>query len=101
MSEENYKELVTVVLSRIILFNAKRGGEAGRMSITNYRRPLETETGNDYGLNELEKKLTGRYDKILFLSAVSVFFNYRYTLLITAGSKHVIREKFWVKSGLL
>lgn len=56
---EDYKDLVTAVLSRVILFNAKRGGEAGRMLIANYQTPQEASKEN-FGLTKLEKKLTSR-----------------------------------------
>lgn len=59
MSSDDYKQLVMVVLARIILFNAKRGGEAGRMLLENFQTPLNAPE-DDFGLSALEKKLTSR-----------------------------------------
>lgn len=56
---DDYKDLVTAVLSRVILFNAKRGGEAGKMLLDNYNNSQEGPQ-DDFGLTELEQKLTSR-----------------------------------------
>lgn len=61
ITEQDYKDLICVVLARIIVFNAKRGGEAGRMLVSSFHSPLKIDR-NDFGLSELEKRLTTRYE---------------------------------------
>lgn len=55
----DYRDLAHHLLARIIVFNAKRGGEAGRMTIEDFRRKLTPQTG-DFGLTALELKLCER-----------------------------------------
>lgn len=41
LNEKEYKELVNVTLARVLVFNAKRGGEIGRMQTDDYENVLE------------------------------------------------------------
>lgn len=59
-TSDDYKELVTAVLARIIIFNAKRGGEAGKMLLENYHNPLPCDNREEFSLTSLETKLSSR-----------------------------------------
>lgn len=61
-TKSEFIELVNLVLSRVIMFNAKRGGEAGKMTIHNYRNPMVPDAREDFDLSKLESKLCDRYD---------------------------------------
>lgn len=62
-SSGNYCKLVTYVLARTLLFNAKRGGEAGRMTIKDFNHPMDLPTNaEELNLTALETELTKRYD---------------------------------------
>ena len=57
----NYMNLVDVTLSRIILFNKRRGGETGRMLISSYQQCGLTPQS---GLNDIEKTLSNTEQKL-------------------------------------
>jgi len=57
----NYMNLVDVILSRIILFNKRRGGETGRMLISSYQQCGLTPQS---GLNDIEKTLSSTEQKL-------------------------------------
>lgn len=54
-----YRSMCHNTLARVILFNAKRGGEAGRMTIEDYKSELSTET-EGFELTPFEVKLCER-----------------------------------------
>lgn len=56
---KEYRDLCHTTLVRIIVFNAKRGGEAGRMTIADYEQTNHTET-TDFNLTPVEMKLCER-----------------------------------------
>lgn len=67
MTSEVYAELVTCVLCRVILFNAKRGGEAGRMLVDDFQSRVVEKPNNveQFNLSPLELKLSERCSNIL------------------------------------
>lgn len=57
-----YKDLCNLTLARVIIFNAKRGGEAGRMLLTDFDR-IDKDTKSemqDIEWSPVEKKLHDR-----------------------------------------
>ena len=56
-----YRRLVNFLLSRILLFNARRGGECARMKVADVRSTVTVGT-EDFDLSELEKQLCKRYE---------------------------------------
>lgn len=66
-SLKDYRDLCHHTLARVILFNAKRGGEAGRMTLSDYENPISAQTA-DFDLSEFEEKLCERYAFALILS---------------------------------
>jgi hypothetical protein len=50
-----------VTLARLIIFNAKRGGEAGRMTLSDFAASKKETPSDDLALTSLEKKLCDRY----------------------------------------
>lgn len=62
---KEFRNMVNLLLSRVIMFNAKRGGEASRMTISNYNNPANTDARDEFGLSAFEKKLCDRYVVLL------------------------------------
>lgn len=56
-----YRKLVNLCLSRLIMFNAKRGGEASRMTLDDYENRKKEEVRKDFNLTPLEEKMMERY----------------------------------------
>ena len=54
---------MNLLLTRILLFNAKRGGECARLLISDYRSPvsISADSAKDYNFSELEKQLCERW----------------------------------------
>lgn len=55
-----YRKLVNLCLSRLIMFNAKRGGEASRMTLDDYENRKKEEVRKDFNLTPLEEKMMER-----------------------------------------
>lgn len=55
------RKLVNMSLARLIMFNAKRGGEASRMSVDDFRNRTKEEIRDDFALTPIEKKMMERY----------------------------------------
>lgn len=49
-----------MTLGRILIFNAKRGGEGGKMTLANYAAKSPKEPSSDLNLSEVEQKLFKR-----------------------------------------
>jgi hypothetical protein len=61
ITRDVYEDLVVCVLARIILFNAKRGGETGRMLINDFNNIIETPNKHkEFNLSPLEIQLSTR-----------------------------------------
>lgn len=56
-----FRELVKLVLSRVIMFNAKRGGECSKMTIKQFNNPTAIDARKDYDLSGLEDRLCDRF----------------------------------------
>lgn len=65
LAAEQYKELVINTLARVLVFNAKRGGEIGGMTTEDYSQILESGNQGEFGPSELENKLSSRYTSII------------------------------------
>lgn len=60
-SLKEYREMTNLVLCRVLLFNAKRGGEIGRATITNYNNRIKDATNReDHNLTPLDVQLCKR-----------------------------------------
>jgi hypothetical protein len=57
---KEYRNFVSLLLSFVIMFNTKRGGEAARMTLANYNAHVKTNERDDFDLSPLEKKLRER-----------------------------------------
>ena len=48
------------MLARVLVFNAKRAGELGRLLKSSFQKPVKANTKEDLGLTKLELKLSER-----------------------------------------
>ena len=55
---ENYVNLVECTVSRIILFNKRRGGEVARMTVKQYEKLSDPTAGTTSGLDDISKTLS-------------------------------------------
>lgn len=62
ISAEEFQRLNNLVLSRILLFNAKRAGELGRMTVQDYKNSevVDNQSVAELVLSDLEKRLCHR-----------------------------------------
>lgn len=55
-----FRQLVNMSLSRLIMFNAKRGGEASKMTVNDYKNKTKEPVREDFNLSSLETKMMER-----------------------------------------
>lgn len=55
-----FRNLVQLCLSRAIMFNSRRAGEASRMLVSEYEARTREDVREDFALSELEKKMLQR-----------------------------------------